>query len=65
MAERFVRTLKQQLLWLRTFDTIEELRLALHAFKQVYNQAWLVQKHRHRTPAQVRAHLINHTQAAA
>lgn len=65
VAERFVRTLKHQLLWLRTFDTIEELRLGLHAFKDLYNQAWLVQKHGHRTPAQVRAHFINPTRAAA
>ena len=28
-AERFIRTLKENLLWVRTFDTIEELRAAL------------------------------------
>ncbi len=32
-AERFVRTLKEQLLWIRTFETTEQLRLALHEFK--------------------------------
>ncbi len=26
LAERFIRTLKENLLWVRTFDTIEELR---------------------------------------
>src|SRR5437764_10775391 len=26
VAERFIRTLKEQLLWVRTFDTVEELR---------------------------------------
>src|SRR3954454_14948819 len=31
-AERFIRTLKENLLWVRRFATIEELRLALHAF---------------------------------
>ncbi len=30
-VERFIRTLKENLLWVRRFDTIEELRLALHA----------------------------------
>ena len=49
------RTLKEQLLWVETFDTIEELRLALHAFRLRYNASWLVQKHQHRTPDQVRA----------
>src|ERR1700693_2511508 len=29
VAERFIRTLKENLLWVRTFDTIEELRAAL------------------------------------
>ena len=38
-VERFIRTLKENLLWVRRFDTIEELRLALHAFKQTYNRA--------------------------
>jgi putative transposase len=57
VAERFVRTLKEQLLWLRPFDTVEELRLALLAFKDTYNEGWLVQKHNHRTPAQVREDL--------
>ena len=37
VAERFVHTLKEQLLWVRTLDSIEELRLALLAFKHEYN----------------------------
>lgn len=62
VAERFIRTLKEQLLWVETFDTIEELRLALIAFKHRYNTEWLVQKHGHVSPAQAR---INLTQTAA
>ena len=62
VAERFVRTLKEQLLWIRAFDTIEELRSALSVFKDEYNEAWLVAKHGHRTPNQVRSQL---TQPAA
>lgn len=54
VAERFIRTLKEQVLWVKTFDTIEELRLALHVFKNEYNQGWLVQKHGHITPWQAR-----------
>ena len=33
-AERFIRTLKENLLWVRRFETVEELRLALIAFKR-------------------------------
>lgn len=54
-AERFIRTLKEQLLWVQTFATAEELRQALHAFKARYNREWLVERHGYRTPAAVRA----------
>ena len=54
-AVRFIRVLKENLLWVRRFDTIEELRLALLAFRQTYNQSWIIERHGYRTPAQVRA----------
>lgn len=54
-AERFIRTLKENLLWVRTFETVEELRLALLEFKRIYNEHWLIERHGWRTPAQVRA----------
>jgi putative transposase len=54
-AERFIRTLKENLLWVRHFATVEELRLALLAFQQTYNQSWIVERHGYKTPAQVRA----------
>ena len=54
-VERFIRTLKENLLWLRRFDTIEELRQALHAFKDTYNRTWIVERHGYQTPAAVRA----------
>ena len=33
VAERFIRTLKENVLWVRSFETIEELRLALLEFQ--------------------------------
>jgi putative transposase len=54
-AERFIRTLKEQLLWIERFDTVEALRLALLAFKDRYNAEWLIERHGHQTPAAVRA----------
>ena len=54
-VERFIRTLKENLLWVRRFATIEELRLALLEFQRTYNQNWIVERHGYRTPAQVRA----------
>ena len=55
VAEQFIRTLKENLLWVRTFDTIEELRAALAEFARRYNETWLVARHGYRTQAQVRA----------
>jgi transposase InsO family protein len=54
VAERFIRTLKENLLWVQTFDTIEQLRAALHDFARRYNETWLVARHGYQTPAQVR-----------
>ena len=36
-AERFIRTLKENLLWVRSFDTVEQLRQALIEFRDTYN----------------------------
>jgi putative transposase len=55
VAERFIRTLKENRLWVRTFDTIEELRASLVEFATRCNETWLVARHNYRTPAQVRA----------
>ena len=44
-AERFTRTRKETLVWLTTFDTVEELRLARHAFQRQYNETWLIGRH--------------------
>jgi len=64
-AERFIRTLKENLLWVRRFDTVEELRLALLAFQRRYNQSWIIERHGYRTPAQVRADQIGPALMAA
>jgi len=64
VAERFIRTLKEQLLWVRTFQTVEELRGALHDWLCLYNEQWLVERHGFRSPAQVRRDLLATPEAA-
>jgi transposase InsO family protein len=54
-AERFIRTLKEQVLWIEPFASIEALRQALVAFKDRYNAEWLLGRHGHRSPAAARA----------
>jgi putative transposase len=59
-AERFIRTLKENLLWVKHFSTVEELRLALRAFRDTYNHQWLIERHDYKTPEQAR---YNHSAA--
>ena len=54
VAERLIRTLKENLLWVRTFKTIEDLRAELVAFARRYNETWLVARHGYKTPTKVR-----------
>jgi putative transposase len=53
-AERFIRTLKENLLWVHTFETIEELRQALLVFRDTYNTTWLIERHRFISPTAFR-----------
>jgi putative transposase len=64
-AERFIRTLKENLLWVRTFATIEELRQALLAFRETYNTTWLIERHGYLTPAAFRQRRLQFVAAAA
>ncbi|MGH9487521.1 MAG: transposase [Terriglobales bacterium] len=48
--ERFFRTLKEQLLWVRHFRNVEELRLALVEFRHRYNHDWLIGRLGYRSP---------------
>ena len=52
--ERFFRTLKEQLLWVRDFHDLEELREALAEFRRRYNEHWIVERLEYRTPNQAR-----------
>ena len=48
------------------FDTVEELRKALEEWRRLYNSRWLIERHGHRPPAEVRSeHLDNARMEAA
>jgi transposase InsO family protein len=53
-AARFSRTPKENLLWARTFETIEERRRALLAFRETCNETWLIERHGCLSPAEYR-----------
>src|SRR5215213_8951943 len=54
VAERFIRTLKEQVVWGRIFRNAEEVRAAVRAFVARYNEHWLLEKNAYRSPAQTR-----------
>jgi putative transposase len=63
--ERFFRTLKEQLLWIRHFRDLEELRTALIEFRNRYNHQWILKRLNYRTPVQARHHFNLELQLAA
>ena len=64
-AERFIRTLKENLLWLRAFDTVEELRRALLEFREAYNSTWPIERHGFRPPDAIRQEQLQPAALAA
>jgi transposase InsO family protein len=63
--ERFFRTLKEQLLWVRRFRDLAELQQALAQFRHRYNHHWILQRLNYRSPAQARRDFQLELEAAA
>ncbi|MFN8161570.1 MAG: IS3 family transposase [Solirubrobacterales bacterium] len=57
-AERAIQVLKEQLLWIRRFETFEQLRAAVRGFGPLYSSEWLLERHGYRTPIEAREHLL-------
>jgi transposase InsO family protein len=55
VMERFIRTLKEQCLYLHRFNSLDEARERIAAFISRYNHEWLIERLGHRSPAQARA----------
>ena len=57
VAERFIRTLKEECIYLHNFETLEEARAVIGAFIERYNNGWLLQRHGYMTQARAREKL--------
>ncbi len=62
--EHFVRTLKEQLLWVGHFQDLEELQAALREFRDRYNREWLLERLGFQSPRQARERFLALQQAA-
>ena len=54
VAERFMRTLKEECLYLHDFETLEQARHEIGAFIERYNNGWILERHGYQTPTQAR-----------
>ncbi len=54
VAERFIRTMKEQAIYGRVFKNIEEVRDAVVAFVETYNAQWRLEKLGFMTPREAR-----------
>jgi putative transposase len=59
--ERLFRTLKEQVIHGRIFQTIDDVRTAVREFIARYNAEWLIEKNGYRSPAQMRAAWLEET----
>jgi putative transposase len=59
VAERFIRTLKEECLWLHRFVDLGHARRVIAEFIDRYNRSWIIERLGYRTPAQARADLLS------
>jgi len=55
VAERFIRTLKEQVIYGRVFQNLQEVREAVRRFVNTYNREWPLEKNGFLSPWQVKA----------
>jgi len=58
VIERFMRTLKEQCLWLHRFESLDQAQQIIGAFIKRYNHEWLIERLDHRTPATARQEML-------
>ena len=54
VIERFFKTLKLECLWIENFRDVEQARDVVGRWMETYNAQWLIERHGHRTPREVR-----------
>lgn len=64
VAERVIRTLKEEVVWLRDWESIDDLRAALEAWVRRYNEQRPHQALDWKTPAEYRAERLSAQRAA-
>ena len=58
VMERWIRTLKEECIYMHDFDSLEEARQIIGAFVSRYNGQWLLERHGYLTPTEARRALV-------
>lgn len=53
-TEKFIQTLKEQVLWIENFDITAELGAAVRVIASTYNELWLLEHYGYRSPIEAR-----------
>jgi putative transposase len=59
IIERWHRTLKEQVLWTRSWKTVKEVKTAVLSFVEKYNENWLLGRHGYVSPLKYKQSLAN------
>ena len=57
-VQKFIQTLKEQVLWIERFQTHEALWGRVRAFAGIYNRAWPIERHGYLSPLEARERML-------
>ena len=58
VVERFFRTLKEQIIYGRVYETVEDLRVAVDKFVELYNAEWRIERLGFLSPSEARKNYL-------
>lgn len=58
VVERFFRTLKEQIIYGRVYETVEDLRVAVDKFVEIYNAEWRIERLGFLSPTEARKNYL-------
>lgn len=58
VVERFFRTLKEQIIYGRVYETVEKLRVAVDKFVELYNREWRIERLGFLSPCEARKEFL-------
>ena len=65
VIERFFKTLKWECLWVENIRDVDHARQIVGPWMETYNTQWLIERHGHRTPREVRQACLESQSAVA